>query len=880
VARQNQGRKFREEQVEYSNTLNWELRVFEDGKERQRRDERKTFVDTLANTRQGNEFDASQMVEKISAKFIYEQESVQRAQLAQRLPQRFFDAAPFVRVFTEAASALSLLEAEAATQVEELESEVREREAEHHEHVRKLEATHKQLGDSFRALDSRINDIGNIAVQIGDRLESLDAQKRRATEVEQLLRSMIDANQGIERPRARAAAVGGMDEQVRLMRELVLTADECAAVPRLQRAVEFVAQAAERLENSLLGTFDEAFDEDDLERARDIARVLHAWNGGRACVQHYLAKVDLFFDADAVFASASSVAADLFEAQLHERHAHILESCVREKAVIEQVFPNPRDVLKLLLERVFAQCVAPLVTGLIESKELANARVAVVSKTDALTYAEQCHAAFVETRRLTTSLWELLDTAKVAAIGGAGSGGDGDGGGDEGDERDDDGAAERNGAAGGNSSTSAGANANGNGGDDASAGRHLLPEEITPSERVRELFAPALARYELMEMSALDAMYDEMRAQYEHRVHSVVGDDERTAATNEDASSELILATSEMALEAVYNAAAAMARARTMLMEAEDEASAKLRREHESEQQQELSILGPQDGAAPDDRLAARLASLFASLVQFVRSALLTDGVRRASAQVSRADLRSSAAVSAAVSGGLRALQATQQVLVLLQRHYHDEVLPHLQHAINWHTKCVLQVSSLEKYLENELSQCLKLCIIKFTHRLERILNEHWKKTEFKLPDDLAMFEHATPGAQYIISLCRSVRQSATACLDGANLTRFLECVGLSVARQVRRHLGVLQISKGGGGLKLMRDLNEMKEVFQSWPSAAIQSEFELLRDIANLFIVDEQQWRSVIEASSLMRLSRNDILLLVQRRTDFKSTFAKKYLP
>jgi hypothetical protein len=31
VARQNQGRKFREEQVEYSNTLNWELRVFEDG---------------------------------------------------------------------------------------------------------------------------------------------------------------------------------------------------------------------------------------------------------------------------------------------------------------------------------------------------------------------------------------------------------------------------------------------------------------------------------------------------------------------------------------------------------------------------------------------------------------------------------------------------------------------------------------------------------------------------------------------------------------------------------------------------------------------------------------------------------------------------------
>jgi alpha-amylase/alpha-mannosidase (GH57 family) len=70
-----------------------------------------------------------------------------------------------------------------------------------------------------------------------------------------------------------------------------------------------------------------------------------------------------------------------------------------------------------------------------------------------------------------------------------------------------------------------------------------------------------------------------------------------------------------------------------------------------------------------------------------------------------------------------------------------------------------------------------------------------------------------------------------------------------------------------------------MKEFFQAWPSAAVQREFELLRDIANLFIVDEAQWKSVIEASTLSRLSRNDILLLVQRRTDWKSAFAKKYI-
>jgi hypothetical protein len=754
------------------------------------------------------------MVEKISQKYIYEQEAVQRRQAAARMPQNFFSATPFVNVFGEAESAIALLEAEAQQCVDELEAEVDEREAEHKEHVRELEAKHKLLVEQFKTLDTRINDIGNTAVQIGDRLESLDAQKRRAAEAELLLRSMIDANQGIERPRARAAAAGGMDEQVQLMRELVLTAEECAAVPRLQRAVEFIGAAAERLENSLLATFDEAFDEDDLERARDIARVLHAWNGGRACVQHYLAKVDLFFDADAVFASANSVAPDLFEAQLHERHAHILESCVREKAVIEQVFPNPRDVLKLLLERVFAQCVAPLVAGLLEKKaDGAAPRVAVVSKADALTFAQQCHSAFVETRQTTIALWELLDSCKVAPLAdGGGRGGkddgdgDGDGDGDAGGGGGDDDAKAGDGddGGGGGASASAAVAASSAKSGGASTSRLLLEEEITPSERVRELFAPALGRYEQMEMAALDATYDEMRTQYDHRVHVILGDDEKNANnTNEDVSSDLILVTSELALEAVYGSQAAMARACTMLVESEDEASAKLRRQREREQQQQLSILGAQEGAAPDDRLAARLASLFTSLVQFVRTALLADGVRRASAQVSRADLRSSAAVAAAVSGGLRALQATQQVLVLLQRHYHDEVLPHLQHSINWHTKCVLQVASLEKFLEVELTQCLKLCIVKFTHRLERILNEHWKKTEFKLrEDELAMFDHATAGAQYTISLCRSIRQAASTCLDGANLTRFLECIALNVARALRRQIAMLQISKGGGGLK------------------------------------------------------------------------------
>ena len=53
--------------------------------------------------------------------------------------------------------------------------------------------------DNFKELDTRINSIGNAAIQIGDRLESLDAQKTRAAQAEALIRTFMELNSGVER---------------------------------------------------------------------------------------------------------------------------------------------------------------------------------------------------------------------------------------------------------------------------------------------------------------------------------------------------------------------------------------------------------------------------------------------------------------------------------------------------------------------------------------------------------------------------------------------------------------------------------------------------------------------------------------------------------
>ena len=64
--------------------------------------------------------------------------------------------------------------------------------------------------------------------------------------------------------------------------------------------------------------------------------------------------------------------------------------------------------------------------------------------------------------------------------------------------------------------------------------------------------------------------------------------------------------------------------------------------------------------------------------------------------------------------------------------------------------------------MERELTQCLSLCVGKHTHRVDRILNQQWKKVEFKLrEDEFAMFEQPTEAVQHVVDLCRSVQKIA-----------------------------------------------------------------------------------------------------------------------
>ena len=140
------------------------------------------------------------------------------------------------------------------------------------------------------------------------------------------------------------------------MKRLTATADECAGIARCARGVDMVAKAADSFENTLLTNFDEACAEDDRAKARRIATILFSWNGARGCIQHYLAKVDIFSNEE--FLPPNKYVDETYFA---DRQQRILAACRREKERIVAIFPNAEVVLAQLGERVFEMCIAPLV---------------------------------------------------------------------------------------------------------------------------------------------------------------------------------------------------------------------------------------------------------------------------------------------------------------------------------------------------------------------------------------------------------------------------------------------------------------------------------------------------------------------------------------
>ena len=300
----------------------------------------------------------------------------------------------------------------------ELSDAVRRAEAQHRQHCATLQTTLDQALNAFNGLEQRLDtdpapqsngQVGaNVATQIGERLEELDRQKRRAEDAKFLIQCWRDVSERGDLSQLEdIRRLGGGEGKVRcaqIARQLLsissrlvppsstlatpvtprtprsavtngngadgLMPDDMTDTQRQKRTNELVERFLERLEKDLLEQFDECKRQHNEHGMRECALALYDFNDGASVIGRFVNQHEFFLEHSHMVSEELAAETEVWErAADPDAEPPAVESSLRSlidevKLVIEEesftikhVFSFHEQVLVTFLQRIFQQSI-------------------------------------------------------------------------------------------------------------------------------------------------------------------------------------------------------------------------------------------------------------------------------------------------------------------------------------------------------------------------------------------------------------------------------------------------------------------------------------------------------------------------------------------
>ncbi|KAJ8541785.1 hypothetical protein K7X08_002601 [Anisodus acutangulus] len=267
----------------------------------------------------------------------------------------------------------------------------------HRKTLAELEKGVDGLFGSFARLDSRISSVGHTAAKIGDHLQSADTQRESASQTIELIKYLMEFNRSPgdltalsplfsdDNRVAEAASIAQKlrsfaDEDIGRQKTSVSTAVGNATSNKgLEVAITNLQEYCNELENRLLARFDVATQKRNLTTMGEYANILSQFNRGTSAMQHYVGLRPMF-DVEVMNADAKLVLGDEGTQPspsnvangLSSMFKEIADTVRKEAATIAAVFPSPKDVMSILVQRVLEDRVPKLLEKLLQKPSLVN----------------------------------------------------------------------------------------------------------------------------------------------------------------------------------------------------------------------------------------------------------------------------------------------------------------------------------------------------------------------------------------------------------------------------------------------------------------------------------------------------------------------------
>ncbi|PHH93149.1 hypothetical protein CDD83_4 [Cordyceps sp. RAO-2017] len=335
--------------------------------------------------------------------------------------QAAFDPKPLIRTFENALSQLALLGDELQEKESELLSQVRRAEIQHDQTLDTLGRKLDQSMSSFEALDVSLNASsagasesngrpdggGNVAVQIGEKLEELDRKRRRAQDAIFLVQCWTEVSETGQLTSLEAIQrQGGADNKVRcavIARQLTRISQQldpaswgqsngqrngssagvaAGAPAKAHNTRETLEKFCETLEQDLLKQFNNSYRRQNFDDMRECARVLHDFNGGASVIAVFVNQHQFFIDRDQLMSDEVTADGETWEAladpdsdppgveaSLQSLVDEVKIVMQEESFIIKRAFPYYETVLTKFIQRVFQQSIQQRLEKVLDKAE-------------------------------------------------------------------------------------------------------------------------------------------------------------------------------------------------------------------------------------------------------------------------------------------------------------------------------------------------------------------------------------------------------------------------------------------------------------------------------------------------------------------------------
>ncbi|KOS22013.1 Exocyst complex component SEC10 [Escovopsis weberi] len=333
--------------------------------------------------------------------------------------QSTFDPKPLIRTFENVVSQLGALGDDLQETESELLSQVRRAEIQHDQTLDTLGRKLDETMSSFEALDFSMNQAnvnghdahktdagGNVAVQIGEKLEELDKKRRRAQDAIFLIHCWTEVSEtGLLSSLEDIRRQGGAENKVRcavIARQLMRISQQLDPISwghangrrsmmmlngfgppgKTHNTREILEKFCETLEQDLLQQFNNSYKRQNFDDMMECAKVLYDFNGGASVIAVFVNQHQFFIDRDQLMIDEMAADGEVWEvladpdaeppgveASLQSLIDEVKIVMQEESFIIKRAFPYYETVLIKFIQRVFQQSIQTRLEKVLDKAE-------------------------------------------------------------------------------------------------------------------------------------------------------------------------------------------------------------------------------------------------------------------------------------------------------------------------------------------------------------------------------------------------------------------------------------------------------------------------------------------------------------------------------